>query len=357
MAREEEEEEEVKMEAEAVRAVYEDDCVILDSFPPHLTVHIRPRTADVSSQQFVEAVIGIQAGSQYPKEPPHIYLVESKGLDERRQQHLITSIQDKADELSSCLMLVALCEEAVEKLSILNHPDGDCPLCLYPLVPEDEQNETSSFMKLMSCYHCFHSECIIRWWKWLHKENKSKTSTSTTTIQQPVSHMESWNENMNEIMGESIGNCPVCRKVFQAKDIEHVLDLVGTSSCKLSSEETELDDDKELLQSDSENARRLKFESILKLQEANSGLIEPKKDIVVVPGMFLPQPVALPSQPSNEETPEQHQRVNTEVNSGSSSNRPGNNVQRSSSRRKHNRVQNHRKQVRQWVVKENGNAN
>lgn len=47
---------------------------------------------------------------QYPKEPPHINILESKGLDEQRKNHLITGIQDKACELLSCLMLVALCE-------------------------------------------------------------------------------------------------------------------------------------------------------------------------------------------------------------------------------------------------------
>lgn len=45
----------------------------------------------------------------------------------------------------------------MEKLSDLNHPEGDCPLCLYPLVPEEEDDDKSlPFMKLMSCFHCFH---------------------------------------------------------------------------------------------------------------------------------------------------------------------------------------------------------
>lgn len=51
---------------------------------------------------------------QYPKEPPYIDIVESKGLDGKRQAHLITTIQEKAFELSSCLMLVALCEVTVD---------------------------------------------------------------------------------------------------------------------------------------------------------------------------------------------------------------------------------------------------
>ncbi|KAJ6879002.1 hypothetical protein NC652_032523 [Populus alba x Populus x berolinensis] len=167
------------MEVEAVLAVYGDDCAILDSLPPHLHLHIKPRTVDFSSQQrrginncsiglhcvfllFVEAVIGIKASPEYPSEPLHIDLIESKGLDGERQKQLITSGQHKACELSSCLMLVALCEEVLEKLSVMNHPDGDCPLCLYPLVPDNEQHEALPFMKLMSCFRCFQSECIVR---------------------------------------------------------------------------------------------------------------------------------------------------------------------------------------------------
>ncbi|KAJ8573392.1 hypothetical protein K7X08_009903 [Anisodus acutangulus] len=134
---------------------------------------------------FVKAIIGIQAGSEllfhcdqfsflrqishifpaliFPDEPPAIRIVDSKGLDEQRQKQLISCISERACELSSCLMLVALCEEAVERLSSMNHPDGECPLCLYPLVDEDE-GSSAPFMKLMSCFHC---ECIIRWWNWL----------------------------------------------------------------------------------------------------------------------------------------------------------------------------------------------
>lgn len=45
------EEEEVRMEVEAVEAVYGDDCIVLNRFPPHLHLHIKPRTADVHFQQ------------------------------------------------------------------------------------------------------------------------------------------------------------------------------------------------------------------------------------------------------------------------------------------------------------------
>ncbi|CAK7338919.1 unnamed protein product [Dovyalis caffra] len=77
--------EEVLTEVEAVLTMYGDDCVILDSFPPQLHLHIKPRTVD-----FVKAVIGIRAGPQYPSEPLQIDLIESKGLDGEKKKQLIT---------------------------------------------------------------------------------------------------------------------------------------------------------------------------------------------------------------------------------------------------------------------------
>uniref|UniRef100_M8AQK8 Uncharacterized protein n=1 Tax=Aegilops tauschii TaxID=37682 RepID=M8AQK8_AEGTA len=44
-------EEEVRLEVEAVAAVYGEDCCVYCDFPPHLVVHVRPNTADDSSQQ------------------------------------------------------------------------------------------------------------------------------------------------------------------------------------------------------------------------------------------------------------------------------------------------------------------
>lgn len=353
-------EEDVAAEVEAVQAVYGDDCVVLDSYPPHLHLHIKPRTADVASQQFVEAVIAIRASSQYPEEPPHIYLIDSKGLDEQRQKQLTNYIREKACELSSCLMLVAVCEEAVEKLSAMNHPDGDCPLCLSPLVPEEELSKVLPFMKLMSCFHCFHSECIIRWWSCIQTEAKINTSSSA--------HLHSVREmrDHKDTRGaaeESMGNCPVCRKGFHAQDLEHVLHLVGNDSLQCSLEENEDDDSVKLLQSDTEKARREKFEAIINIQQENGGLIEPKKNIVIVPGMYLTPPVAPSNSVAAKESPAEHQRespVTSGTHSGGSSGRPSTNDQSSSSsssrKQREQRVRNPRRPAKQWIRKESDKA-
>ncbi|CAO2146966.1 unnamed protein product, partial [Urochloa humidicola] len=289
MAAQAEAEEEVRLELEAVAAVYGDDASVLRDLPPHLVVHVRPRTADDSSQQFVELFLGIKASSQYPKEPPHIYAVESKGLDENRQSYLISSIQNKAKELSNYPMLVTLCEEAGESLSNMNHPAGDCPLCLYPLVGEDKDGSELPFMKLMSCYHCFHSGCIMRWWEWLqHGDAKPKERNTGG---------KHYNVNQQK------GFCPVCRKVFDEKDIEHVRDLLGESTSRLASLALDLgEDEKELLHSEAEQIRRRRIESLVNLQQERNGLIEPKKDLAIQPGMYVTLPPSTPDPAAEENT-------------------------------------------------------
>ncbi|KAL4355950.1 hypothetical protein HN51_027321 [Arachis hypogaea] len=353
------EEEEVVAEVEAVEAVYGTDCVLLQSFPPHFRISVKPRTADVSFEQFVEAIVDVKAGPQYPKEPPSINLVDSKGLDEQRQKYLLNYIRSKANELSPSLMLVALCEEAAEKLSTMNHPDGDCPLCLFPLVPEDQQSTKLPFMKLMSCFHCFHSECIIQWWNWLQTSKEADSAYSASATTHP-------NRDKNGKLEEGVGNCPVCRKPFDGKDLDHVLDLVDSHSSQLRLENDEAIDEENLLQSEDEIIRRKKFETILNLQKENSGLIESKRDIVIVPGMYLPQSLAASSSTLTKESDEQQEKDSPAVAPGKhepSSNRPSSSGHRNFGARKqragnphsNSTVRNPRKPAQQWVRRDNPN--
>ncbi|KAG6489758.1 uncharacterized protein LOC122005937 isoform X1 [Zingiber officinale] len=285
------EEDDVRLEVEAVLAVYGGDCRVIREFPPHLAVHIRPRTADDSSQQFVEVILGIKSTTQYPSVPPHIYIIDEKGLDESRQAYLITGVQNKAIELRSCSMLVALCEEAVDLLSNMNHPEGNCPLCLYPLVAEDQSDSTMPFMKLMSCYHCFHNECIIGWWKWLQTEDSEAIAEISSSNPQRKRDTFGVSVEMNQLKG----TCPVCRKIFDKKDIVHVHEYPETDSLSSGFAGIEVDEDTSLLlHSESENNRRRHFETLLKLQSDKNGLIQPKKDLAILPGMYLPEVAMVP---------------------------------------------------------------
>lgn len=299
------------MEVEAVQAVYGDDCIVLNRFPPYLHIHIKPRTADVHSQQFVEATLEIQASAKYPSDPPCVDIIGSKGLDEKRQKHLSATLREKTHELSSCLMLVALCEEAVETLSSMNHPEGDCPLCLYPLVPEGENSRSLPFMKLMSCFHCFHCECIIRWLKWIWKQNETSSGTPSI-VSSAIAEENKQVSDIREMMGGSAGNCPVCRKGFLARDIEHVLSLVDSRGINMDVDEKELSE--KLLQCDLEKSRRQKFEAILELQQQCGGLIEPPKDNVLFSRLSLQELVPEADLVANGEAIEQQDGNQTPCN-------------------------------------------
>ncbi|WVZ51112.1 hypothetical protein U9M48_002289 [Paspalum notatum var. saurae] len=412
-------EEELRLELEAVAAVYGDDVRVLRDIPPHLVVHVRPRTADDSSQQvrlrrtlalflacsgppidecreswmggsrdwwahsagsparcpareyclFVELFLGIKASSQYPMEPPHIYAVESKGLDESRQAYLIASIQNKAKELSNYPMLVTLCEEAGEILSNMNHPEGDCPLCLYPLMGEDKAGELP-FMKLMSCYHCFHSDCIMRWWEWLQHgdANPKESNTGGADIISCLSvfslaeilntfHRSDKHYNVNQHQGF----CPVCRKVFDEKDIEHVRGLLGENTSCLASLTVDLGkDEKELLNSEAEQNRRKRIESVVNLQQERNGLIEPKKDLAIQPGMYVSLPPSTPdtteevnSAPSEDTTTSTSETVQCDLANNANSNKPKHSGHRRRNRGNVSRRQHHGQPGRQqWQRKE-----
>lgn len=107
--------------------------------------------------------------------------------------------------------------------------------------------------------------------------------------------------------------------------------------------------------------RREKFEAILKIQQENSGLIEPRKNEVLLPGMFLRQSASLPPTEldgisSESENKDVAGRADT--NPECSFNRPGPGP--SPSPRKHSnsntrrrRTQNSGKQARCWIKKDN----
>lgn len=94
------------------------------------------------------------------------------------------------------------------------------------------------------------------------------------------------------------------------------------------------------------------------MQEENSGLIEPKRDLVVLPGMFLPQPATLPTPTSTNETTEQEQGEQSapaEINATGSSNRASGSKHWNLGMRKR-RGRNLRNQ-RQWIRKDDSSVN
>ncbi|XP_062198343.1 uncharacterized protein LOC133901062, partial [Phragmites australis] len=100
------------------------------------------------------------------------------------------------------------------------------------------------------------------------------------------------------------GFCPVCRKVFDEKDIEHVRDLLGANTSRLASLTIDLgEEEKELLHSELEMNRKKNFESLVNLQQERNGLIKPKNDLAIQPGMYVSLPPSVPATVAGDNDP------------------------------------------------------
>ncbi|KAK4379485.1 hypothetical protein RND71_001347 [Anisodus tanguticus] len=163
----------------------------------------------------------------------------------------------------------------------MNHPDGECPLCLYPLVDEDE-GSSAPFMKLMSCFHC---ECIIRWWNWLELlKNLLPLQLLVLLHLLAISRIRMVRCDESDALGFEFYTI----LLFILEIVWEIVDI-----CSL-------------------------FEP--DLQQEKGGLIEIKKHEVLRPGIFLPQPAAVPSTASNEDAKDL--AANSRTNSSGSSNKP-----------------------------------
>ena len=66
-------------------------------------------------------------------------------------------MSQEAAAMTGELMLGHLYEAAKALLTDLNHPEGDCAICLEPLRDADG-NETLQPVQKLPCYHCLHRQ-------------------------------------------------------------------------------------------------------------------------------------------------------------------------------------------------------
>lgn len=112
-----------------------------------------------------------------------------------------------------------------------------------------------------------------------------------------------------------------------------------------------------------EHNRRQKYEAVLKQQEENRGLIEPRRNEVLLPGMFLPEPVNVlvaSTKIISDERQDDGFACNPPLESdlSSSSSKPSTSKHHNASTRRKNRGNHPRKQInaqssrKQWIKKE-----
>jgi E3 ubiquitin-protein ligase RNF25 len=92
------------------------------------------------------------------------------------------------------------------------------------------------------------------------------------------------------------------------------------------------------------------------LQQEHNGLIEPKRNISVLPGTFPSQPVTMHTVTNKSNEQEQKDSPSTsKMNTGDTSKRPDTSMHRNPGMRKQ-RVRSFKKPVKQWIRKENARA-
>lgn len=106
-----------------------------------------------------------------------------------------------------------------------------------------------------------------------------------------------------------------------------------------------------ILQSELEKIRKQKFDAILKIQQEKGGLIEAKQHEVLRPGVYLQRSTEPATGVDEKETSDQQHENLTGNSQIGSSEAPATSTNRNFSRRKP-RGNTQRKQVRQWVKKE-----
>ena len=120
------------------------------------------------------------------------------------------------------------------------------------------------------------------------------------------------------------------------------------------------EDETELLHSEAEQNRRKRIESIVNLQQERNGLIEPKKDLAIQPGMYVSLPPSMPetaeeenADPSKDTATSTSETEQHGLANNTSSNKPKNSSYRRRNRANASRRQPHGQPPRQqWQRKE-----
>ncbi|MCO5602227.1 hypothetical protein L7F22_056355 [Adiantum nelumboides] len=231
--------------------------------------------------QYVEAVLEFKASTQYPSVPPRLELKGTKGLEDGKIVRLLSELRELAEELTSMPMLVAICEKALDGLTEMNQPDGNCCFCLEPLVIENEVSDVIPFMKLLSCFHCFHRSNFS-------EINQRMRFELLSCMDRPLFLYIECFKSRSEcfLLEEADLKCPVCRQSIDVQDIVSIWSILIADLVQ----EKDFVPDVEVIFTKTETERKEKFDELFRAQQRRGGIIEPRKLEVILPGMFVSMP-------------------------------------------------------------------
>ena len=114
-------------------------CTLVRPAPPTSTGHLTPRGVGLGAR-FCDARLTLAAPEGYPTcaAPIAVSLSHVRGLGDARRAALLAGLAAEAGALAGDAALGTLIEAGLDGVTALNAPEGDCPLCLGPLLPGGE---------------------------------------------------------------------------------------------------------------------------------------------------------------------------------------------------------------------------
>lgn len=148
-----------------------------------LTASLTPLTAGDEKLQFLRCDLCIQINSSYPAVPPCLTLGSSRGLSDETRLSILAELELHASGLVGEAMLLSILEMGREVLTNLNVPSGECAFCLGGL--EDASDHEASEVLRAPCYHVFHKQCMVSYWKteFLRQQTMTKKRIDVTSVE------------------------------------------------------------------------------------------------------------------------------------------------------------------------------
>jgi hypothetical protein len=86
------------------------------------------------------------------------------GLGDARAAQLLSTLQHAAEEAAGEMALVQLAAAAQDAIDAANSPEGDCPICMFPLAGggsgggsgDSSSSDGSGKAQKLPCFHCMH---------------------------------------------------------------------------------------------------------------------------------------------------------------------------------------------------------
>ena len=235
---------------------------VLSRSPPAVRALLFPRGCPRSASRFVSAELVLECSEGYPggeeegeeeegKGNHHLLVAASlsapRGLGDARRAELLSKVGAALAEVSASgelCVLGCLIEAALEAITDLNSPEGDCPICLEPLSAggggggasekegggeggrDEGKNDGDGFsnrLVKLECFHCLHLRCAARWWGATRGEEKGEEEDQQEERGEEEEEEEEANSAPKEKRSDNRGattttttlRCPQCREAAE----------------------------------------------------------------------------------------------------------------------------------------------